>query len=109
MGQPYGPWQGPGVEHHGAWWGILHLLPFVMVLVLIGVGLWAVLRITSGPVALSAGGGPAPLPPCDTAVEELRIGYSRGELEREDYAQRMRELGGADIGDRASRVDPPSP
>jgi putative membrane protein len=109
MGQPYGPWQGPGVEHHGAWWGILHLLPFVMLLVLIGVGIWAVLRITSRPVALGAGVGPAPLPPRDTAVEELRIRYARGELEREDYAQRMRDLGGADIGGRASPVDPPVP
>jgi hypothetical protein len=42
-------------------------------------------------------------------VEELRIRYARGELEREDYAQRMRDLGGADIGDRASPVDPPAP
>ena len=106
MGQPYGPWQGPGVEHHGAWWGILHLLPFVMLLVLIGVGIWAVLRITSRPVALSAG---APLPPRDTALEELRIRYARGELEREDYAQRMRDLGGADIGGGASPGDPPVP
>jgi putative membrane protein len=109
MGQPYAPWQGPGVEHHGAWWGILHLLPFVMVLLLIGVGIWAVLRITPRPVALNAGIGPAPLPPRDAAVEELRIRYARGELEREDYAQRMRDLGGTDIGDRALPVDPPVP
>jgi putative membrane protein len=109
MGQQYAPWQGPGFEHHGAWWGIFHLLPFVMLLVLIGVGIWAVLRITSQPVRLSAGAGTAPLPPRDTAMEELRIRYARGELEREDYAQRMRDLGGADIGGRASPVDPPMP
>ena len=109
MGQQYAPWQGPGFEHHGAWWGILHLLPFVMLLVLIGVGIWAVLRITSQPVRQSAGVGTAPLPPRDTTVEELRIRYARGELEREDYAQRMRDLGGADIGGRASRGDPPVP
>ena len=106
MGQPYGPWQGPGVEHHGAWWGILHLLPFLILLVLIGVGIWAVLRITSRPVPLSAGIGPASLPPRDTALEELRIRYARGELEREDFAQRMRDLGGTEIGGRASTVDP---
>ena len=52
---------------------------------------------------------PAPLPPRDTAVEELRIRYARGELEREDFAQRMRDLGGADIGGRASPIDPPVP
>jgi putative membrane protein len=90
-------------------WGIFHLLPFVMLLVLIGVGIWMVLRITSRPMALSAGVGPAPLPPRDTAVEELRIRYARGELEREDYAQRMRDLGGTDIGGRPSPADPPVP
>ncbi|TMK37039.1 MAG: SHOCT domain-containing protein [Actinobacteria bacterium] len=105
MGQPYGPWQGPGFEHHGAWWGILHLLPFVMLLLLIGVGIWAVIRFTSRPIPLGAGVGPAPLPPRDPALEELRIRYARGELEREDFAQRMRDLGGTDIGDRASPVD----
>jgi putative membrane protein len=106
MGQRYAPWQGPGFEHHGAWWGIVHLLPFVMLLVLIGVGIWAVVRFTARPMPLSAGAGPAPLPPRDTAVEELRIRYARGELEREDFAQRMRDLGGTDIGDRASPAGP---
>ena len=106
MGQPYGPWQGPGFEHHGAWWGILHLLPFVMLLLLIGVGIWAVMRFTSRPIPLGAGVGPGPLPRRDTAVEELRIRYARGELEREDFAQRMRDLGGTEIGGRASPVDP---
>ena len=106
MGQHYAPWQGPGVEHHGAWWGIVHLMPFVMLLVLIGVVIWAVVRFTARPMPLSAGAGPAPLPPRDTAVEELRIRYARGELEREDFAQRMRDLGGTEIGGRASPVDP---
>ena len=109
MGQPYAPWQGPGFEHHSAWWGIFHLLPFVMLLVLIGVGIWAVVRFTSQPSAVRAGVGPAPLPPRDTAVEELRIRYARGELEREDFAQRMRDLGGTDLGGRASPVDPSVP
>lgn len=109
MGQQYAPWQGPGFEHHGAWWGIFHLLPFVMLLVLIGVGIWAVVRVTSRPLPLSAGVGAAPLPPRDTAVEELRIRYARGELEREDFAQRMRDLGGTDIGGRAPSADASPP
>ena len=111
MGQPYAPWQGPGFEHHGAWWGTFHLLPFVMFLVLVGVSIWAIVRFTSRPVPLAAGAGAgagagaAPPPPRDSAVEELRIRYARGELEREDFAQRMRDLGGTDIGGRASPVD----
>jgi uncharacterized membrane protein len=108
MGQGFAP-QGPGFEHHGAWWGILHLLPFVMLLVLIGVGIWAVVRFTSRPVPLRAGVGPAPLPPRDSAVEELRIRYARGEVEPEDFAKRMRDLGGTEIGGRASSADASPP
>jgi hypothetical protein len=70
-----GPWQGnpSGYVHHDAWWGFLHLLPFVVLLVLIGA------------------------PARDAAVEELRIRYARGELGRDDFAQRMRDLGHPDI------------
>ena len=109
MGQQFAPWQGPGSEHHSACWGIAHLLPFVMLLVWVGVGIWAVMRFTSRPIPLGAGVGPAPLPPRDPALEELRIRYARGELEREDFAQRMRDLGGTDVGDRASSAGPAVP
>jgi len=37
-------------------------------------------------------------PPRDAAVEEVRIRYARGELGRDDFAQRMRDLGSPDIG-----------
>jgi putative membrane protein len=96
----YGPWQGnpPEYVHHGAWWGLFHLLPFLMFLVLIGVGIWAVLRFSSRPVAAGAVGGSLGPPPRDAAVEELRIRYARGELGREDFAQRMRDLGTLEIG-----------
>ena len=104
----YGPWQGdpPGYVHHGAWWGFLHLLPFLMFLVLIGVGIWAVLRFSSRPLATSGGaaalastGGAGTIAPArDPAIEELRIRYARGELERDDFTQRMRDLGHPDIG-----------
>ena len=92
-----GPWQGnpSGYVHHEAWWGFLHLLPFVVLLVLIGVGFWAVLRYSSRP--LMAAGGGVGAPPRDAAVEELRIRYARGELGRDDFAQRMRDLGHPDI------------
>jgi uncharacterized membrane protein len=89
-----GPWQGgpPGYVHHDAWWGFFHLLPIVLFLVAVGVAIWAVLRFTSRPVV----GAIAPVR--DPAVEELRIRYARGELARDDFAQRMRDLGSPDIG-----------
>jgi putative membrane protein len=108
----YGPWQGnpPGYVHHGAWWGFLHLLPFLMFLVLIGVGIWAVLRFSSRPIAAVGTVGP---PARDEAVEELRIRYARGELGRDDFAQRMRDLGSHDIGPAQTSAipedSPPSP
>jgi len=108
----YGPWQGnpPGYVHHGAWWGFLHLLPFLMFLVLIGVGIWAVLRFSSRPVATTGGATLTP-PARDPAIEELRIRYARGELGRDDFAQRMRDLGHPDTGPTPtdSTADGPPP
>jgi hypothetical protein len=97
----YGPGRGdpPGYVHHDVWWGFFHLVPFLLFLVLIGVGIWAVLRITSRPVAGAGfGAGAIATPVRDAAVEELRIRYARGDLGRDDFAQRMRDLGHPDIG-----------
>jgi uncharacterized membrane protein len=96
----FGPWQGnpSGYVHHDAWWGFFHLLPIVLFLVAIGVAIWAVLRISSGPVVSSGAAAVMAAPVRDPAVEELRIRYARGELGRDDFAQRMRDLGSHDIG-----------
>jgi hypothetical protein len=77
------------------------MLPIVLFLVAVGVAIWAVLRFTSRPVvgAIAPGRDPAVAPPVrDPAVEELRIRYARGELARDDFAQRMRDLGSPDMG-----------
>jgi putative membrane protein len=104
----YGPWQGnPPYVHHDAWWGFFHLLPIVLFLVAIGVAVWAVLRFSSRPVLSGGAAAAVAAPPRDAAVappardlavEELRIRYARGELGRDDFAQRMRDLGSHDIG-----------
>ena len=103
----YGPWRGdpPGYVHHDAWWGFWHFLPFLMFLILIGLGVWAVLRFSSRPlVAGSRASGAAPPPVRDAALEELRIRYARGELGREDFSQRMRDLGHPDVGPAQTAV-----
>jgi putative membrane protein len=96
---PYGPGGGEGferfgpmIDHHDAWWqGALGFLPVVLFLVAIGVAIWAVLRLSSRPapalVAASVTG------PIDPAVDELRIRYARGEVSREDFLTRGRDLG----------------
>jgi len=108
---PNGPGPGPGgmpggnmpefaqyAQHDGWWSGPMHLLPLLLFAILIGVVVWAVLRMTSqhGPAAAGAGaavGLPPTLPPRDHAQEELRVRYARGEIDRTEYRQRAVDLG----------------
>jgi putative membrane protein len=82
--------------HHGFW--LFGLLPLILWVVLIGVVIWAVLRVTSrhglamAPAAPGPHGPPGPRP--DGALEELRLRYARGEMSREEFLQRSSDLGG---------------
>jgi putative membrane protein len=83
---------GPGFGHHGIWF--VGLVPLILWVVLIGVAIWAVLRVTSRH-ALVATTAPSPAAPrSDAALEEVRLRYARGEMSREEFAQRSRDLGG---------------
>lgn len=82
------------------WFGIVPPLLFA---VLIGVIVWAVIRLTreSGARALvgagalvGAMGAPMPVARPDCALEELRLRYARGEMTRQDSTQRLADLGG---------------
>jgi len=77
------------------WFGIV---PLVMFALLIGVIVWAVIRLThEGGVRAIGGSAPAmiaataPVRP-DAALDELRLRYARGEMTREDYADRLHDL-----------------
>jgi uncharacterized membrane protein len=111
MPNDFGPGFGPGVERgfDGGfhWFGIV---PVVMFVVLIGVIVWAVVKLTRegrGPALAGAGaaGAAAAMPVAaapivaahaprhgDPALEELRLRYARGEMTREDYAERLADL-----------------
>jgi putative membrane protein len=99
----------PNYSHHGFWF--FGLFPFFMFLVLIGVAVWAVLRLSSHPAGPAAfGHHPAPPMPRDPALEELRVRYARGELGRDEFLQRSRDLGGTDDGTTAPPGgSPPAP
>lgn len=94
------------VEHFdrfgdGWWWpGTLMMLLF---LVLIGVGIWAIVRVTSHAPATA---GPMLPPPAgrDPALEEVRLLYARGAIDRDEFARRSRDLGGS-----VPEPDPPPP
>ncbi len=83
---------------HPAWWGFVGwVIPLVVFLAIVGLVVWAVLRVTSSPRAMPASPmPPAPLPSApDRALEEVRFQYARGQIDREEYLQRTQDLGGS--------------
>jgi len=80
--------------HHSWWWEFwAHFIPFLLFLALIGLVVWAVLRL-SGRTQLAAAAGVAPGVRADPALEEVRLRYARGEMSREEFVQRSQDLGG---------------
>ncbi len=72
------------------WWGFLGwLLPLLVVAGLVALAVWLVVR---------AAGRPAPAPPApparDAALEQARLRYARGEIDRDTFLQLSRDLGG---------------
>lgn len=81
--------------NHGWWWLVGGVVPFLLVLALIGLAIWAILRLTShgSPLLPATRAGAAVARP-DGALEEVRLRYARGELSREEFLQRSEDLGG---------------
>lgn len=81
--------------HDGWWWGFFsNIVPALFLVVLVGLAVWAITRLTArGPVPGSASTAVAPMPRRDAALDEVRIRYARGEIDREEYLQRSRDLG----------------
>ena len=70
-------------------WTLGDVLPLVLLIVLTGVVVWAVLRVTrhgQAPVAAVAG--------ADQALSEARLRYARGDMTRDEYLEKSRDLGG---------------
>jgi putative membrane protein len=87
----------PGYYHHGFW--LFELIPILMFVVVVGVAVWAVIRLSSRPAGpVPFGSRATPPMPRDPALEELRVRYARGEVDREEFLQRSRDLGGTDDG-----------
>lgn len=99
-------------EHQGWWWGFGRLVPFLLLLTLIGLVVWAVLRSTSrGSGMFPATGAAAVVTRPDGALEEVRLRYARGEMTREEFLQRSQDLAGAGPmpGDAVSPTHPAEP
>jgi uncharacterized membrane protein len=102
----YGHHVGRGFDGHGWWWGFLGgVVPSLLLLVLIGLALWAILRFSArGAVPARASATAVPIARPDGPLDELRLRYARGEMSREDFLERSR-----DLGDAGSDSGPPPP
>jgi uncharacterized membrane protein len=92
--------------HDGWWWWGDRFLPFLLLLIVIGVGVWGLIRFgsrapaSSGAAATSAG-------PVDRALDEVRLRYARGEIERDEFVARTRDLGGSVVETSPATPAPP--
>jgi uncharacterized membrane protein len=95
----------PRAMGHGWWPGIVgDLVPLLFLIALLAFGIWAVRRITEQDRMLAVGAGARTPANSDGALEELRLRYARGDLDRAGYVQRLHDLGGEE-----PEPPPPSP
>ena len=95
---------------HTDWWSIDRLFPILLMLLLLGVVVWAVVRLTRQPTAIPAGrADPLPRSPSvstsDPALEHVRLRYSRGEVDRDTFLQIVGDLSPGGVEGAAD--DPP--
>jgi putative membrane protein len=91
---------------HGWWWGFFGgILPALLLIALIGIAVWAVLRLTGRGPGSAYGWAPAapPVARPDGALEEVRLRYARGEISREEFLQRAQDLGATESGPGSPR------
>jgi putative membrane protein len=81
---------------HGWWVFFGGFLPLVLFIALIGLVVWAVLRFTGrGRALMPASSCVVAASPPDDALQEVRLRYARGEMNRQEFVQRYRDLGGS--------------
>ncbi len=82
-------------DHHGH--RPLRVLLALVFLLLVAAVIWLVVREVRHrrTPALAAGVGPAAAGAThDAALEQLRLRYARSEIDRDEYLERLRDLGG---------------
>ncbi len=81
-------WNGHGYWGGGEVWAWLMFVLMVVIVAAVVVGIIFLLRGLAQP-----GGRPgAPVPPTDSAKEILRRRYAAGEIDREEYLQKLSDL-----------------
>ena len=79
------------------WWHgfVGWFVPFLVIVLMVGLAVWAILRLT-GPGRLAM--APADWSPgrrTDSALELVRARYAQGEISRDEFVQLSSDLGGA--------------
>jgi len=94
---------------NGGAWSVGWVVPLVFLLVLAGVVIWAVVRLTRQPATGAAGPArPAPpTPPRDLALEQARVRYAQGQIDRETFLQIAADLTPAAPGTEEPTVPEP--
>lgn len=77
--------------HTGASWPIGWLAPILMMLMLAAVVVWAIVRLTRQPVS-GVTSAPFPTPKRDPALEQARMRYAQGQLDREAFLRIAADL-----------------
>ena len=91
---------------HEPWWQTWHgWVPLLLILILAGVVIWLIVRmnrmehasaVTTPPPAPVPAGSGAPTPGApDPALEQARMRYANGEIDREAFLAIWTDLGGA--------------
>jgi hypothetical protein len=96
------------------WMELLGWLLFVLLLAaVVGLVVWAALRLGGrrGQAAFRGPGGPWPpewsRPGPDAALQAVRLRYAQGEITREDYLRLVADLGGQVPGPPGAPAAPP--
>jgi uncharacterized membrane protein len=102
-------------DWHGFWWGpFMGIVMILLILLAIGLVVWALLRSSrqqpsAGPVTPPAPPGTPRLGP-DPAVEQARMRYAKGEIDRDQFLRIVGDLSGGGESDlpRGGPEKPPS-
>jgi uncharacterized membrane protein len=86
---------GPPPGDHAWWVGLGGILPLLLFAVLIGVLIWAVLKLSREGPGRSAPqwAGPVRAITPDAALEHVRHRYARGEIDRAEFMRISQDLG----------------
>jgi len=89
MGYGYGPqWGMMGGWGYGYGFGLIHMVVWIIILVAIIVGVIWLVR------SLAGTGGHGPLQRRSPGLEVLEERYARGEINRDEYLQKKKDIGG---------------